>query len=102
MKDPALWLVREEERIGFETKYILHDGKPTPLACILDLLLLIDVPSVDDKLSHDVVESFAILVPSTNYPPAFDISFGSTGEIDVSSTNCLESFWQSLNIPPDR
>jgi hypothetical protein len=27
MKDPALWLVREEERIGFETKYIFHDGQ---------------------------------------------------------------------------
>jgi hypothetical protein len=30
MKDPALWLVREEERIGFETKHILREGKPAP------------------------------------------------------------------------
>ena len=29
VRDPSLWLVREEERIGFEAKYNLCDGQPT-------------------------------------------------------------------------
>ncbi|KAF8512471.1 hypothetical protein JB92DRAFT_3117084 [Gautieria morchelliformis] len=52
VKDPSLWLVREEERVGFEAKYGLRHGK---------------------QIGHDVVESFAILVPSTSYPPGFQV-----------------------------
>ena len=29
VRDPSLWLVREEERIGFEAKYNLCDGQST-------------------------------------------------------------------------
>ncbi|KAF8589905.1 hypothetical protein K439DRAFT_1612466 [Ramaria rubella] len=69
MKNPALWLTREEERIGFEEKYELlsdHTG---------------------DQLPHDVFAAFAILVPSTSYPPAFDSDSWSSPSNGFDSTD---------------
>lgn len=48
-----LWLVREEERIVFETT---------------QMILVREEVGRDS----DVVQDFAILVPSTNFPPALD------------------------------
>ena len=48
-----LWLVREEERIVFETTQVI------PMR---------EEPGRDG----DIVQDFAILVPSTNFPPALD------------------------------
>ena len=48
-----LWIVREEERIVFETT---------------QMILVREEVGRDS----DVVQDFAILVPSTNFPPALD------------------------------
>lgn len=87
-----MWLVREEERIGFETRYTLcDDSKAATLFYICAFLFLTDDHYLGGPPSHDLINPFAILVPSTNYPPAFDTalspSFGQ--ETDVSSTAYL-------------
>ena len=48
-----LWLVREEERLVFETTQVIHVAEGASGDC-------------------DVVQDFAVLVPSTNMPPALD------------------------------
>ncbi|KAF8532273.1 hypothetical protein JB92DRAFT_2843987 [Gautieria morchelliformis] len=75
IKDPSLWLVREEERVGFEAKYGLRHGK---------------------QIGHDLVESFAILVPSTSYPPGFQTgsrSYPSNSEPDAAGSEHIYAYF---------
>ncbi|KAF8532276.1 hypothetical protein JB92DRAFT_2843998 [Gautieria morchelliformis] len=75
VRDPSLWLVREEERVGFEAKYGLCHGK---------------------QIGHDVVESFAILVPSTSYPPGFQVeswSMNSNSELDDAGSEHIYAYF---------
>ncbi|KAF8122560.1 hypothetical protein EV363DRAFT_1554195 [Boletus edulis] len=53
LADKELWLVREEERVVFETTRVIH----------------MDEEPIEDQV---VVQEFAVLVPSTNFPPALD------------------------------
>ena len=53
LNNKDLWLVREEERLVFETTQVIHAAE----GASRDL---------------DVVQDFAVLVPSTNFPPALD------------------------------
>ena len=48
-----LWVVREEERLVFETTQVIHVAEGA-------------------SRGRDVVQDFAVLVPSTNLPPALD------------------------------
>jgi hypothetical protein len=48
-----LWLVREEERLVFETTQLIHVAEGA-------------------SRNRDVVQDFAVFVPSTNMPPALD------------------------------
>jgi hypothetical protein len=61
VKNKDLWLVREEERIVFEATQAIDVGKA-------------QTGSV-----RDAVQDFAILVPSTNFPPALDYSRAHVG-----------------------
>jgi hypothetical protein len=54
VKNKELWLVQEEERIVFESTRAIDMGKALPGSV------------------RDVARDFAILVPSTNFPPALD------------------------------
>lgn len=54
IKNKNLWLVREEERIVFESTQAIDMGEAQPGSV------------------RDVVSDFSILVPSTNFPPALD------------------------------
>ncbi|KAF8122592.1 hypothetical protein EV363DRAFT_1456411 [Boletus edulis] len=54
VKNKDLWLVREEERVVFESTQVIDMGEMQPGSV------------------RDVVRDFAILVPSTNFPPALD------------------------------
>ena len=54
VKNKDLWLVREEERIMFESTQAIDMGEAPPGSV------------------RDVVQDFAILVPLTNFPPALD------------------------------
>ncbi|KAF8551405.1 hypothetical protein OG21DRAFT_287686 [Imleria badia] len=53
LNNKDLWVVREEERLVFETTQVIHMAKGA-------------------FRDHDVVQDFAVLVPSTNFPPALD------------------------------
>ncbi|KAG6379611.1 hypothetical protein JVT61DRAFT_10119 [Boletus reticuloceps] len=53
LADKELWLVREEERVVFETTRVIH----------------MEEGPIEDRV---VVQEFAVLVPSTNFPPALD------------------------------
>ncbi|KAF8434604.1 hypothetical protein L210DRAFT_3649099 [Boletus edulis BED1] len=55
LADKELWLVREEERVVFETTRVIH----------------MEEGPIEDRV---VVQEFAVLVPSTNFPPALDYS----------------------------
>ena len=61
-----LWIVREEERVAFETTQIIH----------VDMVR---------EAGHDITQKFSILVPSTNFPPALNYPnsgfAGSGGEV---------------------
>lgn len=77
-EDPSLWLVREEERVGFEAEYKLSDGQSTDRCSSVSCTTLDQSwPSLclGKPTGHDVIESFAIVVPSTRYPPAIAPQF---------------------------
>ncbi|KAI9568044.1 hypothetical protein HD554DRAFT_2039147 [Boletus coccyginus] len=61
VKSKDLWLVREEERIVFE------------------LTQAIDMGETHFGSVHDIARHFAILVPSTNFPPALDYPHSHVG-----------------------
>ena len=68
--DKDLWIVREEERVAFETTQNLRVG-------------------MGSEAGQDITEAFSILVPSTNFPPALNyanVGFeGSGGEVCSSN-----------------
>lgn len=59
LANTSLWVVREEERLVFETTQVVQMAQRT-------------------SGDHDVVQDFAILIPSTNFPPALDYSHSMT------------------------
>ncbi|KAH0834761.1 hypothetical protein J3R83DRAFT_10357 [Lanmaoa asiatica] len=59
-----LWIVREEERLVFETTQPINMG------------------SRNHGAHRDTVQDFSILVPSTNFPPALDA--GNVGQIPIA------------------
>ncbi|KAF8589883.1 hypothetical protein K439DRAFT_1612447 [Ramaria rubella] len=85
MKDPALWLAQEEERIGFETRRVIREGQTYSLETYTSSNECFNHYS-GGNLDHNVEESFSILVPFTNYPPAFDMSFGAMGPVGAADS----------------
>ncbi|KAI9568061.1 hypothetical protein HD554DRAFT_2039155 [Boletus coccyginus] len=77
-----LWLVREEERLVFETSQVIRVADEASGDC-------------------DVVQDFAVLVPSTNFPPAVDSSTFSIFMMrgDVEMVNVEFMYEDFIRVP---
>jgi hypothetical protein len=70
LRDPALWLVKAEERTAFKSVVTLID-KPFGML-FLALALPIMTLNFYEDYSQPVVVPFTVAVPNVNYPPVLD------------------------------
>jgi hypothetical protein len=77
LRDPALWLVKAEERTAFKSVVTLID-KPFGML-FLGLPIIMTLNFYEDY-SQPVVVPFAVAVPNVNYPPVLGRNGGWLGD----------------------
>ena len=88
LRDPALWVVKAEERIAFKSAVTLIEKSFGMSFLALPIITALNFYT---DYSQPVIVPFAVAVPNVNYPPALHLSgysFGNSGR----ETDCMHLY----------